>query len=203
MKGGTALNFFVRELPRLSVDIDLAWLPTKEKKSVARGDFEVEILHRICLPKIVLQTIRESGKFDGRPDGQAVMLLMPAGGDKLMTKVAILPVPTERGGISYRALAGDKRSLGRTAGEALDALTIQLSDDKAGTLVIVQNQLPDCFFDAAQQQRLAELMERWRLARDRGETLPFREQSELETLVKSELRASADRTDALVKDLKR
>jgi len=119
-----------------------------------------------------------------------------------MTKVAILPVPTERGGIFYRALAGDKRSQGKTAGEALDALTLQLSDDKAGTLVIVQNQRPDCFFDAVRQQRLAELMKHWRLARDRGETLPAREQSELEELVETELRASADRTDALTNDLK-
>jgi predicted nucleotidyltransferase component of viral defense system len=29
LKGGTALNLFVRELPRLSVDIDLAFLPTE------------------------------------------------------------------------------------------------------------------------------------------------------------------------------
>jgi len=27
LKGGTAINFFVRDLPRLSVDIDLAFLP--------------------------------------------------------------------------------------------------------------------------------------------------------------------------------
>jgi len=26
LKGGTAINFFIRELPRLSVDIDLAYL---------------------------------------------------------------------------------------------------------------------------------------------------------------------------------
>ncbi|MDM8524294.1 hypothetical protein QUF80_13070 [Desulfococcaceae bacterium HSG8] len=119
-----------------------------------------------------------------------------------MTKVAILPVLSERGSISYRALAGDKRSQGKTAGEALDALTLQLSDDKASTLIIVQSQRPDCFFNAVQQQRLAELMECWRLARDRGETLPAEEQSELEALVETELRASADRTDALVKDFK-
>lgn len=119
-----------------------------------------------------------------------------------MTKVAILPVPTESGGIFYRALSGDKRSQGKTAGEALDALTLQLSDDKAGTLVIVQSQRPDCFFDAVQQQRLAELMEHWRLSRDRGETLPAEEQSELEALVETELLASANRTDALADGLK-
>lgn len=27
LKGGTAINLFVRDLPRLSVDIDLAYLP--------------------------------------------------------------------------------------------------------------------------------------------------------------------------------
>jgi hypothetical protein len=37
-----------------------------------------------------------------------------------MIRVAILPVPTERGDISYRAVAGDKQSQGKTAGEALD-----------------------------------------------------------------------------------
>jgi len=119
-----------------------------------------------------------------------------------MTKVAILPVLTGRGGIYYRALAGDRRSQGKTAGEALDALTLQLSDDKTGTLVIVQSRRPDCFFGAVRQQRMAELMEHWRLARDRGETLPAEEQSELEALVETELRASADRTDALANELK-
>lgn len=31
LKGGTAINFFVRDLPRLSVDIDLVYLPVKER----------------------------------------------------------------------------------------------------------------------------------------------------------------------------
>ncbi len=51
-----------------------------------------------------------------------------------MTKVAILPIPTEKGEVSYRAVAGDRQSHGRTAGEALDALTTQLSDEEASTL---------------------------------------------------------------------
>ena len=32
LKGGTAINFFVRDLPRLSVDIDLVYLPVKERE---------------------------------------------------------------------------------------------------------------------------------------------------------------------------
>ena len=31
IKGGTAINFFIRNLPRLSVDIDLVYLPVKER----------------------------------------------------------------------------------------------------------------------------------------------------------------------------
>lgn len=31
LKGGTALNLFVRDLPRLSVDIDLTYLPIEDR----------------------------------------------------------------------------------------------------------------------------------------------------------------------------
>ena len=31
LKGGTAINLFVREMPRLSVDIDLTYLPTADR----------------------------------------------------------------------------------------------------------------------------------------------------------------------------
>ena len=31
LKGGTAINLFYRDLPRLSVDIDLTYLPVKDR----------------------------------------------------------------------------------------------------------------------------------------------------------------------------
>ena len=37
LKGGTAINLFVRNLPRLSVDIDLAYLPTEDRRSSLHG----------------------------------------------------------------------------------------------------------------------------------------------------------------------
>lgn len=80
---------------------------------------------------------------------------------RTMTRVAILSVPVENGSISYCAMAGDKRSFGHTAGEALDLLTSQLAREDAGTLVIVQSRQPDRFFDARQQRRLGELMNRF------------------------------------------
>lgn len=120
-----------------------------------------------------------------------------------MTRVAILPVPTATGGVVYHAIAGEKQSHGKTAGEALDALAPQLSGEETGTLVIVQHLRPDRFFGAEQQQRLAELMERWRAARDAGTSLPAAEQAELEGLIAEELRASANRTSALLHELTR
>lgn len=89
-----------------------------------------------------------------------------------MTKVAILPIPTKQGDLSYRAIAGEKRAQGNTAGEALDVLTAQLSADEASTLIMVQSLRPDRFFTAAQQQQLDALMARWRTLRDQGATLP-------------------------------
>src|SRR5207244_931649 len=60
-----------------------------------------------------------------------------------MIKVAILPEPAGSGQVSYRAIAGRKQSVGKTAGQALDALTSSLPDEETGTLVIVQHQRPD------------------------------------------------------------
>jgi hypothetical protein len=45
LKGGTAINFFVRDLPRLSVDIDLTYLPVNDRDSALndiRDVFEKE-----------------------------------------------------------------------------------------------------------------------------------------------------------------
>jgi uncharacterized membrane protein YdfJ with MMPL/SSD domain len=110
-----------------------------------------------------------------------------------MTTVAILPVPTEKGGVSYRGVAGDKHSYGSTVGEALDTRTAQLPSDETGLLVVVQSQRPDRFFDAAQQRRMAELMSQWRRVRDEGGALPLNEQLELDALIEAELVASANR----------
>ncbi len=120
-----------------------------------------------------------------------------------MTQVALLPVPTATGDVAYRAVAGNRHSQGQTAGAALDALTSQRPEGEAGPLIIVQSLRPDRFFDADQQQRLAELMKHWRLARDRGTSWRADEQLELETLVEAVLCAAASRAAALAVELER
>lgn len=115
-----------------------------------------------------------------------------------MTTVAILPVPTEKGGIAYQGVAGEKRSQGNTIGEALDALTAQLPEPQDSLVVVVQSLRPDRFFNAEQQRRLGELMSAWREARDGGTTLIPAEQAELDGLIEAELNGSAGRAAALM-----
>ncbi len=119
-----------------------------------------------------------------------------------MTAAMILPVPTEKGGIVYRGIAGDKHSEGSTAGEALDALKAQLPEDEPA-VVVVQSLRPDQFFDAAQQRRLAELMADKSAALRQGKLLGPQEQTELNALIEVELSASANRAEALAEKTRR
>jgi hypothetical protein len=75
-----------------------------------------------------------------------------------MTTVAIVPDLSGSPTTQYRAVAGKVQAIGKTAGQALDALTAKLDTAEAGTLVVVQHGQPDRFFTAEQQQRLEGLM---------------------------------------------
>ena len=97
-----------------------------------------------------------------------------------MTTVAMVPVVDARGEKADRVVAGDQRSVGKTTGQALDALTAQLDPMAVGGLLFVQGFQPDAWFTAARQERLAELMRAWRAARDRGEEPPPARQAELD-----------------------
>jgi hypothetical protein len=115
-----------------------------------------------------------------------------------MTTVSILPISSVSGEKSYRAIAGDKQWVGKTAGQALDGLTAQLGEANFSALIVIKSFHPDLFFSADQQKRLSELMNLWRVARDQGETLLLEQQAELDNLVDAELRAATARTTALI-----
>lgn len=118
-----------------------------------------------------------------------------------MTNIVIVPVTTDQGGIAYHAVAGPHTSSGQTPGAALDALTAQLPEAETSTLVVVQSLRADRYFSAIQQQRLAELMHRWRLARDQQRELAPEEQIELERLMIAELEAATNRASDLADKL--
>ncbi|HKQ06896.1 MAG TPA: hypothetical protein VJ464_17315 [Blastocatellia bacterium] len=148
-----------------------------------------------------------------------------------MTTITIVPESTGKDGIIYRAKAGTLQSEGRSAGEALDALTKQLDQAETGALVVIQQPptewsifvaayyeaiidhvqrtlsgempLPDAFFTAAQQHRLSELMARWREARDESRQLQPEEQAELEQLINAEVQAATRRAESTVAEWKK
>jgi len=66
LKGGTAINLFLRDMPRLSVDIDLAYLPLDEERDLALANIS-KALTRIAaaikkaMPGIKIQESRAHG----------------------------------------------------------------------------------------------------------------------------------------------
>jgi hypothetical protein len=120
-----------------------------------------------------------------------------------MTMVAIVPISDANGERVYQAIAGDKHSIGKTAGAALDSLTAQLESGELSDLLVIQSFRSDGFFSIGQQHRLTELMALWRAARDRGETLPPEQQMELDCLTDAELKAATARSAVMAEQLNR
>jgi hypothetical protein len=118
-----------------------------------------------------------------------------------MTRVAVFQENAATDEMPFRALTGRNQAMGRTAGEALDALTTQLENEERDTLIIVRNLGPDRFFTAEQRQQLEQLMAKWRAARDTGGSLPAAEKAELERLIETEVRAATERATALLHEL--
>jgi hypothetical protein len=107
-----------------------------------------------------------------------------------MNAITIIPDSPDADPTSYRAVAGEVQAVGKTAGEALDAISARLGKSRSRALLILERPRPDHFFTAAQQQRLQELMTRWRAARDAGNSLPAEQQAELDALVAAEVQAA-------------
>ena len=116
-----------------------------------------------------------------------------------MTTVVVLS--NNQNGKQFRAISGEKESFGETVGEAIDAMTEELHLSGRNAVVYVQDFRPDEFFTEAQQMRLGELMEKWRDALDKGESLSADEQTELEKLIEVELEGSGKRAEKLANQL--
>src|SRR5215471_5448997 len=113
------------------------------------------------------------------------------GSGETMTSIAIHTENSEAGAPRFRAVAGNRQAVGRTMGEALDALTADWGDDIQETAVFIQRFEPDAYFTAAQYYRMQELLAR-------RATLTAEERRELETLIDAELDATIARTDGLM-----
>jgi len=114
-----------------------------------------------------------------------------------MAVIAVTPETNETGEIVYRAVEGDRYSIGRTPGQALDALGSEVTGADNGTFLVSRLGTPDRFFTYTQQERLADLMSRWKSPQQGEAGLTPDEFAELEDLVQAELQATIDRTAAM------
>jgi predicted nucleotidyltransferase component of viral defense system len=86
LKGGTAINLFIRDMPRLSVDVDLTYLPVEER------DASLTTIDA-AMRRIAAGTkagIEGAGVTEGKVDGTVTKLLVRAEG--VQTKVEVTPV---------------------------------------------------------------------------------------------------------------
>ena len=114
-----------------------------------------------------------------------------------MTTISVLSPPDTH--LGYRAVSDGIEATGDTPGQALDALVEQTGATSGATLVVIQPKAGDEFFSDAQRQRLADLMARWRTARDTKQPFPPAAQAELDALITEELKAATARSAALLR----
>jgi hypothetical protein len=129
------------------------------------------------------------------------IVVVQAEGVTPVTKVGLMHEPVGGDEQVFRAVTVGKQATGRTPGEAIDALSSQLTDDESETLIVVRNMGPDRFFSASERERLERLMASWRAARDAGVSPPPEEQAELESLIDAEVRAAAERAEPIGREL--
>lgn len=99
LKGGTAINLFVRNMPRLSVDIDLTWLPLEPRETALTNISEA--LHRIAvgIHRTVLGTTVQESRAKGMEHASKLVVSTPEASIKiepnLVLRGAVFP-PVER-----------------------------------------------------------------------------------------------------------
>ncbi|QPC95765.1 nucleotidyl transferase AbiEii/AbiGii toxin family protein [Mesorhizobium sp. INR15] len=87
LKGGTAINLFIRDLPRLSVDIDLVYLPMDDRDEALRKI--AEALSRIA--KAIAKALSDTEIIRSYEDQiDALRLFVTQGGDRV--KIELSPV---------------------------------------------------------------------------------------------------------------
>lgn len=127
LKGGTAINLFVRDLPRLSVDIDLTYLPIEDyETSVAGIDAALERMSARILEKIAGSKINAQRSETGHIERVHVQ------SGRVGIKIEVTPVL--RGVVYNPAIMSVSAKVEETYGYA-DAQVVSLADLYAGKLV--------------------------------------------------------------------
>jgi predicted nucleotidyltransferase component of viral defense system len=78
LHGGTAINLFVREIPRLSVDIDLTYIPVEDRqaslKNIAKVLARIKANLEKVIPGVRITPRFEDGKLQITADGATIKL---------------------------------------------------------------------------------------------------------------------------------
>ena len=139
LKGGTAINLFVRDMPRLSVDIDLAYLPVQDR---ATSLFEVAAaLERIA--SVIESRLRGSTVQRTIVAGQLIKLVAWRGGVRVKIEVS----PVLRGCVREPGVLGVSAAVEESFGY-VEAPVVHLHDLYAGKLcAALDRQHPRDLFD--------------------------------------------------------
>ncbi len=141
LKGGTAINLFVRDMPRLSVDIDLTYLPTHPRaEALATIDHAMRRITARVSKTIPGARIAETTT---QPEGAVTRLLVRAEG--VQVKIEVTPVLR---GTVYAAELRAVSPAVETAFGFAEIPVVSFPDLYAGKLVAaLDRQHPRDFFD--------------------------------------------------------
>ena len=143
LKGGTAINLFVRDMPRLSVDIDLTYLPLQERDASIKGISKaLTAIGERIKAAVVGSHVR---KVAGATQGSVVSLTITVG--RIVTKVEANTVL--RGSV----FPSETRELCQSAqtefSVSVDAQLLSIPDLFGGKLcAVLDRQHPRDLFDA-------------------------------------------------------
>jgi predicted nucleotidyltransferase component of viral defense system len=141
LKGGTAINLFVRELPRLSVDIDLVYLPIEDRETSLTGI-------RAALSRIaqkIRKAIPDSIVTEGANAGGTLVLVRQRN-----AQIKIEVTPVLRGTVHPTALKTVRPIVEEQFGFA-EIPVVSFADLYAGKLVAaLDRQHPRDLFDVQQ-----------------------------------------------------
>ena len=143
LKGGTAINLFVRDMPRLSVDIDLAYLPVDEPRETALKKMS-DALGRVAASiKKTITGVRVQESRAQKPE-RVTRLIVATG----QARIKIEPNEVIRGSV----FLAEDRELTRSAEDLFElsvtAQTLSIADLYGGKLcAALDRQHPRDLFD--------------------------------------------------------